>query len=235
MAPRRIHPATEGRGAGWDTCQGAGRVRGQRAALRLRGPGWATRARGQDPAPTGDWLWSVLPRGAGRDPRARRSGKGTWGPAAGRTRRPAPPQRPRPSLRLRAGPDAPWLPSGRGGGGGRRAYLLRCGGPPSPRGAVTCGCGGGGDSRGGEGASFRKGWDLPSRPPGPLPPRAVRPRLILGSQGEQSPGRMPPATPRVPHSHPGLEPGVDGRTASFPRLCGRACLALLTNKRQEGI
>ena len=68
-------------------------------------------------------------------------------------------------------------------------------------------CGGGSSSRGEEGASFRKGWDLPARPPRRT---AARPRLILGSRlpGHRerltsapalpTPRSQTPTTPRGP-------------------------------------
>lgn len=56
---------------------------------------------------------------------------------------------------------------------------------------MTCGGGGDGCSRGEEGASFRKGWDLPSRG------AAARPRLILGSLLRGLPARAEPAGLRV--------------------------------------
>lgn len=109
---------------------------------------------------------------------------------------------------------------------------------------MTCGGGsGGGGSGGEEGASFRKGWDLLGRPPPPARCAAARPRLILGSPPRGFPLRAEsptPPPPRLwlpppfgsPNSYPGLELRVDGRTASFQSLCGRVCLALLTQQKE---
>lgn len=122
------------------------------------------------------------------------------------------------------------------GAEGRRTPRL-----PAPGGSgsrpVTCGGGGGGGSRGGEGASFRKGWDLPARPPPPAAARPV-PDLLRGPRCGASGGRRSPAvrastspSPRLPSSHPRPRPGVDGPTASFQSQSRRVCLALLTQQK----
>lgn len=103
---------------------------------------------------------------------------------------------------------------------------------------MTCGGGSGGGGGGGgrlgeEGASCRKGWDLPAR-------RTVAcPRLILGSLLRGLPARTElPGPPLLPplgahHSYPGARAEC-GRTNRF-FLCECVCLALLTQQKKDGI
>lgn len=107
-------------------------------------------------------------------------------------------------------------------------------------------CGGGSSSRGEEGASFRKGWDLPARPPRRA---AARPRLILGSRLPGHPGRLPPphpplSPPRVSGSHHPSGPRVVTRGWSRAAPVGPLLSPLWTrspgacrspNKRKDGI
>lgn len=160
-----------------------------------------------------------------RPPRAREYAPGGWGgTAAARVGSSLGREQDEQGIRGQGRMRAPRLPAP--GGGGSRA--------------VTCGGSGGGGSRGGEGASFRKGWDLPARPlppqRGPSPTysgvpvaglrvdsRALRSRLV--------PPPLPPPRPRFPHRHPGLRLRADGPIASFLSQGGRACLALLTQQK----
>lgn len=163
-----------------------------------------------------------------RQPRAPEHAPGGWvGNATARVGSPRGPELGEPGepgIRGQGRRRAPRLPAP--GGGGSRA--------------VTCsGSGGGGGSRGGEGASFRKGWDLPARP---LPPQrgpsptysgvpVAGPRVDGGAPRSRLVPLPPPPGPPVPHSHPGLRLRADGPIASFLSQGGRVCPALLTQQK----
>lgn len=123
-----------------------------------------------------------------RLPRAREHALGGWGGSA--TTRVVSPRGPRAER------------AGQRGRGTEEDAAPTCSG--RQRLAVTCGGGGGGGgggSRGGEGASFRKGWDLPARP---LPPQRGRSPTYSG---------VPAAGPRVDGGAPRsrlLPPPVPG-------------------------
>lgn len=92
---------------------------------------------------------------------------------------------------------------------------------------MTCGGGGGGCSPGEEGASLRKGWDLPSAEPRPAPDLWWGP-----CQRERAPGPPLPPPLGVPDRYPGLEPSVHRGTSSSQSLCGRARRALRTRQKE---
>lgn len=121
---------------------------------------------------------------------------------------------------------APRLPAPSGGGGSR---------------AVTCGgSGGGGGSRGGEGASFRKGWDLPARP---LPPqRGPSPTYsgvpVAGPRVDGGAPRSRLVPPPVPGSLTVTRGCGCGRTVQSPPSEAKVdafAWRSSPNKRQDGI
>lgn len=245
----------KGRGRGRGRSGRAGERASGLAALRLLGPrraGSGVRsARGRAGTDSGTRREACARGGLERE--APRPGRYGRGPQPSRAPQPGGPSRPSraaapavPGLRLRAargagpGRTPPGCATGPGRGGGAAPTCTGAAGQLSPRGAVTCGGGGGGggSSRGGEGASFRKGWDLLARPPGPLLPRRGPPPTYSGVPAARPSGRVDPLglglmpPPGAPNSHPGQEPGVDRRAASFRSLCGRVCLALLIQQKE---
>lgn len=241
LGPERGHLSKDGTraAAGGGRRARSGTAAAAPAAPAAPGAGSALRPRGTGSRPHLRRAPGVRSRGSGRRPRARgaprRVTEPSRAPPPGGPRRLSPGAAPAArGLRLRngsgAGPNAPWLPGGPGGGRGAASDAPTCSGAAgrrAPRGAVTCGSGGG-CSRGGEGASLRKGWDLPVRR------AAARPRPILGSLPARAGPPGPPLSPPlgVPNSYPGPEPSVRGGTASSRSLCGRARLALLTQQKE---
>lgn len=191
----------------------------------------------------------VRPRGSGR-PRAQGArGRGyEQAPRPGGPRRPSSPGARRPrgpasGLGAEASTMTPGCPAAPRGGRGAAPTCSRCGEAAVAWRGRTCG--GGSSSRGEEGASFRKGWDLPG-----LPERRARrglaPDLFWGP-GCQATGRLPPPQPASPPPRglrlhhpagpawlPGLEPSGAGGTASFA-LWTRSPLTQQKEGRNLGI